>query len=260
MRCAAATGFKPGRRGSLSGKPEILLALETCGDVCSAAAYSDGVLVSEHLFRHGMHLSERLLDDICAVLKDADASPEACDFFAVGVGPGSFTGVRIGVMTVKTFAALLNKPVYPVSSLEMMAASLRDVPEAVIVPIHPCRSGVVYSGIYRFGTGDTEILLAPGAYPIEELAALVQQQQGLPIYCGPAIKRCREDLEDLHAGYPVVFSSIVYPRASEAGRIALERRVKGDVGQDAGSILPEYISPPPITMGKGLNAPPTSVV
>jgi tRNA threonylcarbamoyladenosine biosynthesis protein TsaB len=244
----------------LSGNSEILLALETCGDVCSAAAYRGDVLVSEHIFRHGMHLSERLLDHVTQVLKDADASPQTCDLFAVGVGPGSFTGVRIGVMTVKTIASLLQKPVYALSSLEIMAASLRDVPDACIVPIHPCRSGVVYGSIYRFHGDVTEALAAPAAYALDELVALVQSQAMRPIYCGPAIKRSREELEELHAGSPVVFSSVSFPRASEAGRIALERRLKGDMGQVAGSILPEYISPPPITMGKGLNAPPASVV
>ena len=89
----------------------LALAMDTSGDVCSIAVLRGGKLISEHIFRHGMHLSERLLEHVEAVLADADAKPAEVDLFGVGLGPGSFTGTRIGVMTLKTFAFMLERPI-----------------------------------------------------------------------------------------------------------------------------------------------------
>ncbi len=240
----------------------LILALDTSGDVCSAASVRDGVLISEHIFRHGMHLSERLLDHITEVLADAGGTPEQCDAFAVGLGPGSFTGVRIGIMTIKTFAELLEKPVYATGSLVAMAASVRDIPNAFVVPVHPCRAGVVYSGIYKLTGNAVHTELEAGAYPLAELAATATELKGTLVFCGPAASKDanRELILDT-AGIGVervVFSSVIYPRASEIGRIAAARIEAGDSGTTALSVVPMYISPPPITMGKGLNAPPVA--
>ena len=99
-------------------RPDLMLAMDTSGDVCSVAALRNGQFVVEHAFRHGMHLSERLFGHIEGVLKEADAVLDDVTAFAIGVGPGSFTGTRIGVMTLKTLAVVQNKPLYGVNSLE----------------------------------------------------------------------------------------------------------------------------------------------
>src|SRR5579884_2574327 len=98
-----------------------MLAIETSGDTCSVAVAEDGEVVAQLEFQHRFHLSERLMSHIQTLLAAADTSLEQIDAFAVGTGPGSFTGGRIGVMTAKTLAAATGKPLYGVNALEAMA-------------------------------------------------------------------------------------------------------------------------------------------
>jgi len=86
--------------------------MDTSGDVCSVALFRKGQFHAELAFRHEMHLSERLIGHVDLLLKEIGAELSEVDCFAVGVGPGSFTGTRIGVMTVKTFAFVEDKPVF----------------------------------------------------------------------------------------------------------------------------------------------------
>jgi tRNA threonylcarbamoyladenosine biosynthesis protein TsaB len=99
----------------------LILALEMTADVCSIAIRDDKGIIAERAFLHGMHLSERLIDDVDAILKDAGITLDDVEGFGVGIGPGSFTGVRIGVTTVKTWAFVRKKPVVGVCSLDALA-------------------------------------------------------------------------------------------------------------------------------------------
>ena len=107
---------------------EALLAVETSGDVCSVAALRGQALMAEHRFRHGMHLSEHLIGHIDAVLREAGMTLADVRAFAVGIGPGSFTGTRIAVMTMKTLAFVTGQPIFGVSGLDALAAESAEKP------------------------------------------------------------------------------------------------------------------------------------
>ncbi|HXG23364.1 MAG TPA: tRNA (adenosine(37)-N6)-threonylcarbamoyltransferase complex dimerization subunit type 1 TsaB, partial [Chthonomonadales bacterium] len=111
----------------------LILGVETTADLCSLAIRDGQGTLVERAFRHRMHLSERLIDDVDALLTDADCTLEDMEGFGVDVGPGSFTGVRIGVMTVKTWADLLGRPVGAVTALEAIAAEYEGVASITIV-------------------------------------------------------------------------------------------------------------------------------
>ena len=89
----------------------IGLGLDTSGDVCSIAISQGETLLSEYRFTHRMHLSERMLDDLVRLLASCDLTLKEVDYFAVGIGPGSFTGTRVAVTTVKMWTDTLQKPV-----------------------------------------------------------------------------------------------------------------------------------------------------
>ena len=155
---------------------DLLLALDTSGDVCSVALLRGGQLVSEHTFLHRMHLSERLLDHFSAVLGDANASLDDVAAFGIGIGPGSFTGTRIGVMTLKTLAAVQRRPIYAVDSLLAVAGSYRGVERSLVVPMLPCRTGVVFAALFRFGSGTQMpwIGIEPAALSLPELCERIR--------------------------------------------------------------------------------------
>src|SRR4051794_40991599 len=117
--------------------PDLILAMDTSGDVCSVAVFRLGRLQAELAFRHEMHLSERLIAHVDLLLKETSARLADVDCFVVGRGPGSFTGTRIGVMTMKTFAFVQEKPIVAINGLEAMAAEYCGVTGLVVTPVHP---------------------------------------------------------------------------------------------------------------------------
>jgi tRNA threonylcarbamoyladenosine biosynthesis protein TsaB len=237
----------------------LLLALETSGDVCGIALNRDGQLLSEHTFRHGMHLSERLMGEVDAVLRTNGAVLADIAAFAVGVGPGSFTGTRIGVMTVKTFAAILERPVYGVSSLEALAAPYTGLRETILVPMLPCRSSVVFTCPYSVESAMPAALAEPAALSLAELAERLNGLSPRAVhFCGSVVARYREELETLLPNrLPAVsFGQPEFPAAAQVARLADFRRTANLPADDALALVPRYISPPPITLPKQPIPPP----
>ena len=89
----------------------IILALDTSAVTATAAISNDGFLTGEISIRNGKTHSQKVIPIIKSLLEMVDCKPEDIDLFAVANGPGSFTGLRIGVVTIKAMAYALNKPV-----------------------------------------------------------------------------------------------------------------------------------------------------
>jgi tRNA threonylcarbamoyladenosine biosynthesis protein TsaB len=98
-----------------------ILALDTATDSCSVAATDDGTLAAELTIRKNQTHSKHLMELIHSVLEIAGFGVGDLDGLAVTVGPGSFTGLRIGISTIKGLAHALDKPVVGVSTLEALA-------------------------------------------------------------------------------------------------------------------------------------------
>lgn len=120
-----------------------ILGVETSSLTFSVAASDGSDIVASIRMEEQPRTSLRLSDMIQSALDKAGWKPEELDGFAVSIGPGSFTGLRVGVMTVKTLAWALRKPVLPVSSLEVLANNLpkSDLP---VIPFVDARKGNVY--------------------------------------------------------------------------------------------------------------------
>src|SRR5436190_24364549 len=100
----------------------MILALETGGDLASVAVLDGLDVVAESAFRHRMSLSRDLLPTIDALLTRAQSGWEGIEAVAVGLGPGSFTGLRIGLVTAKSLAWAADRPVLGISSLAALVA------------------------------------------------------------------------------------------------------------------------------------------
>lgn len=230
---------------------ELWLALETSGDVCSVAVQRGETFLAEHIFRHGMHLSERLIGHIDAVLHDADAALPDVTAYAVGVGPGSFTGTRIGVMTLKTLAEVEAKPIFSVSGLDALAAEYAGLRNTLVLPLLPCRLGTVFTSLYAV-SGETPLALTePAAIAVSDLFTLLDgQEPGDLICCGPAVPRYEAELRALWPEHTdtLSFGKSSDPRASQVVRLAQARSSAGGDPDDPMALVPLYIAPPPITM------------
>ena len=94
--------------------------------------------------------SVRVMPAIEQLLNDCDMKPTDLDKIVVAKGPGSYTGVRIGVTIAKTLAWTLNIPLVGISSLEVLAASVEDILHGFVSPLFDARRGQIYTGLYQF--------------------------------------------------------------------------------------------------------------
>ncbi len=142
-----------------------ILALDTATQSCSVAIVDDGSLLSELTRVNSKTHSRHLMDLINTVCRIADVKAEDMDGFAVTVGPGSFTGLRIGISTIKGLAFSLGKPVAGVSSLDALAWQCAQS-AYLICPLLDARKKEVYACRYRFKNNelkkdDTEKVASP---------------------------------------------------------------------------------------------------
>ena len=125
----------------------IYLYIDTTTSYLYLGVVKDNVLLKEVKEDYGKDLSSVTLKKISEVLESLNLTPSDIDKIIVVNGPGSFTGIRIGVTIAKTFAYSLGKEITTISSLEAMAVSCKSDTK-YIVPIIDARRGYVYSGIY----------------------------------------------------------------------------------------------------------------
>jgi len=124
-----------------------LLTIDTSTTTCSVALSIGEQIVSLSLVNQGKALSSRLLDSVEFVLGGAGVAPEDLDGFGVAIGPGAFTGLRVGIATVKGLALAAGKPVAGFSSLAMLAMNLPWAAHPVC-PMFDARKKEVYTGLY----------------------------------------------------------------------------------------------------------------
>ena len=124
-----------------------VLALDTSSNVASIAILEDHKLLAEYLLNNKKTHSRKLMPAITRIFKDIELVPQDIDIFAVSVGPGSFTGLRIGVTVAKSLAYSLNKPVVGVNTLDALANNV-FINDSAICPIIDARNEQVYTAIY----------------------------------------------------------------------------------------------------------------
>jgi tRNA threonylcarbamoyladenosine biosynthesis protein TsaB len=231
----------------------LILAVETSADLCSLAVRDESGTLVERAFRHRMRLLERLIGDVDALLADAGTTLAQIEGLAVGLGPGSFTGVRIGVMAVKTWAATLDKPVCGVTALEAVAQEYAAVPDCRIISVIRARPGMVYTQTFLRVSDALHPQSEPQTLSLTEMISLLcAQRDARYLLCGDGLIRDGEALRaglDA-AGVAATFGRAEAPRASVIAAMAAARLRAGQQ-DDPLSLVPFYLAPPPIGGSKG---------
>ena len=148
----------------------MMLAVETTAAIASVALLKDGALLAEREADAGKKHAETLLPLIDELLEENGVAISQIDLFAVDVGPGSFTGVRIGVSLVNALAFAAGKQVVAVDSLETLTLSAGETSRPVAAMID-ARNGNAYAALYQAG----KVLIEPCATEIMEFAAKLPQ-------------------------------------------------------------------------------------
>jgi tRNA threonylcarbamoyladenosine biosynthesis protein TsaB len=217
--------------------PSLLLALETALRTPGIALLEGGELVAEITLPCVQPVSEQLLAGIDALLKLCGTALEAVDAFAVSVGPGSFTGLRVGVATVKGLAFASARPVAAVSTLAALACAA-GAPGDTVAAILDARRGEVYAGVYELTQALPSPKLPDGLFPAPDLAAR------LPPSCvlvGDGARLCAETLgAALGAGARILPEALARPPVLQVGRLGYALLAAGG-GIEAEALAPRYL-------------------
>ena len=179
-----------------------ILALDTSALTATAALLSEDMLVGEISTTTRLTHSQTIMPMIDELLKKVSLDITDIDLFACSEGPGSFTGLRIGIGTIKGLAYGLGKPIVGVSTLEALAHNI-DVTDLVICPIMDARRGQVYNGLYRYNGNTLKCIVEPRALSLEELCEELMERT---IFIGDGVNVHKEKIKEI-LGDNAVFAS-----------------------------------------------------
>ena len=197
----------------------LILGLDTATLSCSVALLQEDTILAELTLNIKKTHSERLMPLIDTMLKEAAVPVKSIQAVAVAAGPGSFTGLRIGVSTARALAQGLNIPAVGVSTLEALAGSV-PAPAALICPLLDARRNQVYAALYRRlpqAPNRLQTLIKPAALALTELSAALKQFSEPVTFIGEGLHTYAQALVDnLPAG-----QAIIAPAAHRYCRAAL---------------------------------------
>lgn len=215
-----------------------ILALETATVAGSIAVLDDlEGLVGEVRIDVKIVHAERLMPSIEWLLSSSMISAEEIDAFAVSIGPGSFTGLRIGLSTAKGFAFASGKPLVPVPTLDAFARTLPFCSH-IVCPMLDARKDEVYAALYKWEGGVMKKIMPETAVSPGDLLKDIKEPM---VFMGDGARKYRELIMDaLKENAVFAPSSRMSPSASTVAEIAVEKIKQGDVA-DIVSLTPFYI-------------------
>jgi tRNA threonylcarbamoyladenosine biosynthesis protein TsaB len=220
----------------------LILALETSTPLAGIALAQDAEILAELSFSHGRDLCGRLTASLDHLLSDSRLRVEQIEAIAVGLGPGSFTGLRIGVATAKALSQARALPIVGISSLHAAAAPFLGQGKLVCSVIRSHRH-YLYAGVYRPGV--SQPVVADYATEPGELSSLLRGLSAPLLLCGQAAEVFGggDDLFGMDIEYgPEPF---LLPRAGSVAQLAWERLARGE-SDELLTLVPNYLRPAPV--------------
>lgn len=226
-----------------------VLAIESAGSVASAAILRDNKIVGEYSINTGMKHSETLLPMTDALLKSVGMDVSEIDYIAVSVGPGSFTGLRIGIAQAKAMAYAFNKPAVAVPTLKALGAV--GITPGIICAVTDARRSHVYCGLYKYRLIDYDA--KEKRYKIEEIEEnmlisaeeLVEKLNAYGdevTFAGDGVKILEKYLENAQFSYKYALPTENDLSAAKVAYIAGEMIETGEV-TSASALNAEYLRP-----------------
>ena len=216
-----------------------ILAFETSAKAASVALLEAGKLLGESYQNTGLTHSQTLMVMAEDLLKACGLTAKDVEAVAVAAGPGSFTGVRIGVAAAKGFAWGAELPCYGVSTLEAMARNL-GVYQGYVVPAMDARRSQVYTAVFHAEKGELKRVEADMAISLQELGEKIKNFEETVFLVGDGALLCYNTLLEEVPGLVLPPEHRMHQRA--AG-VALAAQAMADAGEpgNAGSLTPNYL-------------------
>lgn len=225
-----------------------LLAIDTSGPVCGVAILTEAGIAYECAAVNKLTHSTNLMPMVEAAFAATGLTVQDMDRIAVVTGPGSFTGVRIGVSTAKGLAHGAGKPCVAVDALEAMAAGVGEF-SGIICPIQDARAGQVYGAAFSAGEARPDRLMEDTPLKVEEYVAAIQSMGDRFLFLGDGMPVQKAKLQAL-LGDTAVFAkpqqALLRPAAvAYLGSLATEE-------MDYLELMPMYLRAPNAERNKRL--------
>ncbi|MGG3467272.1 tRNA (adenosine(37)-N6)-threonylcarbamoyltransferase complex dimerization subunit type 1 TsaB [Neobacillus pocheonensis] len=214
-----------------------ILAIDTSNYALGVALLEENQVLGEYITNLKKNHSVRIMPAIQTLMKDCELVPSDLTKIVVAKGPGSYTGVRIGVTIAKTLAWTLNIPLVGISSLEVLASGTGRYFDGYVSPLFDARRGQVYTGLYQFKDGRLEVVEPDQLVMAVDWAGKLAELSKPVLFVGNDLLIHQPALEEI-VGSKAFFSNVTEhnPRPSE---LALLGRDKD--GEDIHNFVPNYI-------------------
>jgi tRNA threonylcarbamoyladenosine biosynthesis protein TsaB len=220
-----------------------ILAFDSTAKTASVAVTEDECLLGLYNIENGLTQSELLLPMAEDLLRSLKISFKDIELLAVTAGPGSFTGVRIGISLVKGIAFSNNIPCASVSTLEALMQNISSL-HGILVPVMDARRNQVYNAIFRSDESGVARLTEDRAISIEELADELKNYSGEPIYLsGDGYKIAKAKLSELGIKTLDTPKLLINQNAYSTALIAAKKYQNGEIISDT-EISPVYLRLP----------------
>jgi len=221
------------------------LSFETSTKIFSLALSQDEKVLRFRNLKSASVLEDSILPTVDKILNSAGVKFNQIDGFAIALGPGSFTSLRVGLSTVKSFAMATNKPVVGIPSMDIIAQGINPEKYDEICVINDARRGKVYVSLYEKGVRKSDYLLI-------SIDDVLEKVHGKTLFVGDALGIYRKNIEAAYQKYTSKKNSPCkcffadekwwYPRATVMAALAYER-FREKLYDDAASLLPLYLYP-----------------
>jgi len=215
-----------------------ILALDTSSRAVSCAILRGGALAGEFYMNIGLIHSQTAMPMIEKLFEQTMMTPGDIDVFAVSTGPGSFTGLRIGISCVKGMAMAANKPCAGVSTLLALAGGVR-IFEGYICPVMDARREQVYTSLFESNGNQLQRLREDEALSLSELREVLIRLSAPVMLVGDGTNICYDALSDL-SHVRISPEHFLHQRASAIASIAHEMALQGSL-VSAGDLSPSYL-------------------
>lgn len=214
-----------------------ILAIDTSNNPLGVALIDEEKVLGEYITNLKKNHSIRIMPAIQSLMKDCEVLPGDLTKIVVAKGPGSYTGVRIGVTIAKTLAWSLNLPLVGVSSLETLAAGAGRYFNGYVSPLFDARRGQVYTALYRSENRQLTTVQSDELVMLEDWVEKLKTLPGQVLFIGNDVKLHQAAIEAA-LGDQAVFACVTEqnPRPSELALLGKNRP-----GEDIHTFVPNYI-------------------
>ena len=214
-----------------------ILSIETSGNVCSVALSENDKLIKEELVDDGNTHSVKLMPLVEKLLIETDTKISEIDLFACDIGPGSFTGIRIGVSTVKAFMDVTDKKAVGITSLETLAYNLDT--EDIVCSLIDAKNQNVYYGFFEKTNKIYKVIDKFGFDNIENVIKLAMQKNKKIIFVGNGSIAYKDMIESKMKNDLVILSDKENKLSAE--NIAIAAFLKQKEAVDSNNLNPVYL-------------------